>query len=568
MPIGSYAAKLTRNPVKRAFARIAGTLDLHSHFRLRPVLEQVGRLNAGRALRVLELGCGTGINLFELAERYPNLTGVGYDLNRDSITIASQTARRLFPGRLTFATTDICKADIPGGFDLVLLADVLEHVPNPAEVMRKAAAAVREGGHVLVSVPTPLFPRVFGARFHEAVGHLVPGYDLEALRALAGQDLALEAHRYSTGPLAYLPCGLFYRFCRSGSVAAKLFGAALHVFRALDRLNGPGRSCSLFASWHKLSACHGGPEGLRHTVAAVVVTYNRKELLARCLDALLAQTYPLDAIYVVDNASTDGTREMIAERYPGRVHYTRLPKNVGGAGGFHEGMRIASAGNSDWIWVMDDDVRAEPDALGRLLRAAPSQNAALVPVRVTDADGSLAEAACTRYDLGAWLCLPGRHMTSVMSQYPTVEDLPETLELANFSFEGALIPAAAIRRVGLPFAPFFIYGDDTEFALRLREIGMRVLLVRGARMRRMLAAAGPVKNASWKTRYIVRNQLWINRLHGRSRAARGLRNLVWAGALIASNTLRLRFLRDRGHFNASVRGVWEGLTGSLPTEAK
>ena len=565
MPIGSYAAKLARNPVKRAFARIAGTLDLHSHFRLRPVLEHVGRLNAGGALRALELGCGTGINLFELAERYPNLTGVGYDLNRDSITIASQTARRLFPGRLTFATTDICKADIPGGFDLVLLADVLEHVPNPAEVMRKAAAAVREGGHILVSVPTPLFPRIFGAGFHEAVGHLLPGYDLETLSALAPKELVIERHSYSTGPLAYLPCGLFYRFCRSGSLPAKLLGASLHLFRRLDHFNGPRRSCSLFASWRKL---HPGPRPAASSAAAVVVTYNRKELLARCLDALLAQTHALDAIYVVDNASTDGTREVIAERYQGRVHYTRLPKNVGGAGGFHEGMRIASMSSAEWLWVMDDDVRAESDALEQLLRAAPSQNAALVPVRLTDSDGSLAEAACTRYDLGRWLCLPGQHMTSVMSQYPAVEDLPETVELANFSFEGALIPAAAVRRVGLPLAPFFIYGDDTEFALRLREIGMRVLLVRAARMRRMLAAAGPVKSASWKTRYIVRNQLWINRLHGRSRAARSLRNLVWAGALIASNTLRLRFLRDREHFNASIRGVWEGLTGTLPTEAE
>lgn len=87
-------------------------------------------------------------------------------------------------------------------------------------------------------------------------------------------------------------------------------------------------------------------------VAAVVVTYNRKELLRECLQALLNQTRPLDEIIVVDNASTDGTDQMIPEEFP-QITHVRLPENIGGAGGFHEGMKLAYEKGHDWIWVMD-----------------------------------------------------------------------------------------------------------------------------------------------------------------------------------------------------------------------
>jgi len=84
-------------------------------------------------------------------------------------------------------------------------------------------------------------------------------------------------------------------------------------------------------------------------VCAVVVTYNRKDLLVECLEALRRQTGPLDAIYIIDNASTDGTPELLRSRgyRDGAVienpldgseiiiRYVRLPVNTGGAGGFH-----------------------------------------------------------------------------------------------------------------------------------------------------------------------------------------------------------------------------------------
>ena len=122
-------------------------------------------------------------------------------------------------------------------------------------------------------------------------------------------------------------------------------------------------------------------------VTAVVVTFNRKELLIECLEALARQTHPLDRVVLVDNASTDGTLQTveasgIAERLP--LDYLRITRNGGGAEGFHYAVRAGLDSGADWIWLMDDDCRPEPDALERLLaseKATAPGTAVLAPPR-------------------------------------------------------------------------------------------------------------------------------------------------------------------------------------------
>ena len=99
-------------------------------------------------------------------------------------------------------------------------------------------------------------------------------------------------------------------------------------------------------------------------VTAVVVTYNRKELLARCLEALAAQTHRIATTIVIDNASTDGTEDVL-ERFD--VQVTRRPENAGSAGGFAEGVIRAGEVGSDWVWLMDDDAEPTAEALETML---------------------------------------------------------------------------------------------------------------------------------------------------------------------------------------------------------
>ena len=115
--------------------------------------------------------------------------------------------------------------------------------------------------------------------------------------------------------------------------------------------------------------------------------------MQECLDSLLGQSRPPDAVFIVDNHSTDGTYDHLLGRglisavgdsqgigrtvrsvpVPGHgdrrldVHYVRLSENSGGAGGFHEGMKQAIEAGFDWLWLMDDDVLVAPDALAVLV---------------------------------------------------------------------------------------------------------------------------------------------------------------------------------------------------------
>ena len=125
------------------------------------------------------------------------------------------------------------------------------------------------------------------------------------------------------------------------------------------------------------------------TVCAIVVTYNRRELLVECLEKLQAQTRPPDRILVVDNASTDDTLELLSKREG--VDVLALDTNGGGAGGFEAGLREARRAGHDWYWLLDDDTFAEPDCLEQLLAGverAPSPPAVMTSV-VRWKDGSL-----------------------------------------------------------------------------------------------------------------------------------------------------------------------------------
>lgn len=201
------------------------------------------------------------------------------------------------------------------------------------------------------------------------------------------------------------------------------------------------------------------------THAAVVVAFNRKTLLRECLDGLLRQTLPLDAIFVVDNASTDGTDAHLREKgYLDQplIRYLRLTVNAGGAGGFHHGMQAASEAGYDWIWVMDDDTEPEPDALQSMEPLEVHKEVVAIANRKLDIHG--------RETLDGLRMMPNRGGSS--SPYPLVK---------FSSFVGLMIRREAIRTVGLPRAEFFIHNDDLEYCLRLRKVG-NLALAMGSRV--------------------------------------------------------------------------------------
>jgi rhamnopyranosyl-N-acetylglucosaminyl-diphospho-decaprenol beta-1,3/1,4-galactofuranosyltransferase len=272
-------------------------------------------------------------------------------------------------------------------------------------------------------------------------------------------------------------------------------------------------------------------ENKHETVAAVVVTYNRKELLRQCLGGILAQTRPVDAIYVVDNASTDGTDQMIAAEYADRVVYERLPENIGGAGGFHHGMKRAYEDGYDWIWVMDDDAQPEPGCLSELLSPqVPASVEVRVPVRVDDNGSSLLPGSS--FDLRNPF---RRSFRRPASQLPPVTNNPEVhlyIPVEDFTFEGTIFRRSIVRQVGFPHKDLFLWCDDTEYALRIaRCTGAKFLCCPSARIRHSAPSTGPL-SVHQRQYYAWRNSFWIYRHYGENMLVRLKPIILFAGLFL------------------------------------
>ncbi len=108
----------------------------------------------------------------------------------------------------------------------------------------------------------------------------------------------------------------------------------------------------------------------KNSVAAVVVTYNRKNLVKECIEAILSQERTSCDIIVIDNGSTDGTQELFRTQFSQtKIDYENVGKNLGCAESTARLVKKATELGYKYIWVMDDDVVPEPDALYQLLEA-------------------------------------------------------------------------------------------------------------------------------------------------------------------------------------------------------
>ena len=291
------------------------------------------------------------------------------------------------------------------------------------------------------------------------------------------------------------------------------------------------------------------PQLAPHGVCAVVVTYNRKELLRECLASLLAQTHPLRRILVVDNASTDGSSDMLAQRFPAsstpEVVVMRLPANIGGAGGFHEGMKRAAADTLEWLWLMDDDTIPRPDALEQLFAArqrfTPQRRPDLLASRVTWTDGSL------------------HPMNVPWAKHEDAEELFSsvacaTLPLRTATFVSLLLHRSVIEEFGLPIKEYFLAGDDVEYTARVLSRRFGVLVPASVVLHKTPTPAGTLDSAPPKFYYYVRNTVWMLT---RSEAFRGWRRakLAVRFVLTVAIYLRRRALKD-GSVTAVARGLW------------
>jgi GT2 family glycosyltransferase len=201
------------------------------------------------------------------------------------------------------------------------------------------------------------------------------------------------------------------------------------------------------------------------SIAAVVVTYNRKELLCKNLEMLFLQNYKIDKIVIVDNHSTDGTREYICDEFLDKIEqiqYEFLDENIGGAGGFEYGCKFAYENGYDYVWLMDDDGRPENEnTLNEIMKIVEKQKDEFLVVN------SLVTQDLVNLSFG--LITPKDTIESVK-----VHSVDGVYKGKINAFNGTLVSKSVFETIGFPNGQFFIKGDERDFTDRAKSAGAYV----------------------------------------------------------------------------------------------
>lgn len=276
-------------------------------------------------------------------------------------------------------------------------------------------------------------------------------------------------------------------------------------------------------------------------VAAVVVTYNRLPLLQQCLRALAAQSAHLEAIWLIDNASTDGTQTAVQAMHLENLVYRNTGKNLGGAGGFAYGVKEAAMAGYDALWLMDDDTIPEREALQNLLE-------------------------CDRKLEGKYGWLSSRALApdgtdqpmnrQRKTPYTDVEGYTENqVPAVMASFVSLFLRTDIVKKFGIPIADFFIWSDDWEYTRRISK-ELPCYVASESRVVHAMKNLGTVNIATdvparWERyRYFYRNDVVLYRREG-------IRGWLWLLAKDLWHTVQV-VLDSRGSRCARISIIWKG----------
>ena len=192
------------------------------------------------------------------------------------------------------------------------------------------------------------------------------------------------------------------------------------------------------------------------SVAAVVVTYNRRNLVKECIEAILGQRNASCDIIVIDNGSTDGTEELFHSVFKNSsIDYENVGENLGCAESTARMVKKATERGYKYIWVMDDDVVPEPNALEELLKAGK---------KLDDNWGILSGVA---YWTNGSICEANRQKKTIFTFMKESDYKKDLVKVKMVSLASMFIKAEAVKRVGTLKGEYFIYSEDYDFCARV-----------------------------------------------------------------------------------------------------
>lgn len=300
-------------------------------------------------------------------------------------------------------------------------------------------------------------------------------------------------------------------------------------------------------------------------VAIIVVNWNTPDLVLECLAALRKSKDVHWHLYLVDNASTDGSASRLCNLGPD-VTFMQSPTNGGWTGGNNFGIRRALEDGYDRLFMLNSDAMVFPNTLAILLQEARHRPTAIIgPVQVSLCE-SFYNFAGTTIAPETGLPIVARTFSSNSPEAELILDIHPT---AYVQGSGLLVTRDHFERLGLFDDRYYLNFDDTDFCAKARAEGFEVILIKAARLRHAFSGSIGGVASPLNKYFLTRNSLLFAKTHATSRQRRahwlslirsGLSDTWQQGRL--RRIIKLLFGKEP-RLRAFRRGIFDYLTGRL-----
>lgn len=285
-------------------------------------------------------------------------------------------------------------------------------------------------------------------------------------------------------------------------------------------------------------------------VAIIVVTFNRKELLVKNIQALKKQTYQNFDFYIIDNASTDNTYDAIQKYVDNEnIFYKNTKKNLGGAGGFNFGLKWVLKKDYKYVWLMDDDTIPEDNALEELINASNilEDDFGFLSSIVLWKNGALCEMNKQKiqkpwYTKGQYL------------QYGLLKTYYAT-------FVSFFIKSSTVKEIGYPIKDFFIWGDDIEYTNRISKQYVNYIVGKSKVLHEIKNNEGSNIAKDDLTRlsrykYAYRNEVYIAKTNGFVGLVRQFAKILFHMYRVIRYSKKNKFKKINIILTSSIKGIF------------
>ncbi len=287
-------------------------------------------------------------------------------------------------------------------------------------------------------------------------------------------------------------------------------------------------------------------------VAIVLINLNQEQHTRECISSLLKVSYTAAEIILIDNNSTDGSGGRLHQQFPS-VIYRRLEENLGFAGGNNVGIEIALAHGVDYVLLLNNDTVVEPGFIQPLVNAAISEpllGAQCGKIyQFSDrqtlwyAGGILHIDKADANHRGMW--------EKDIGQYDKVEDTDFASGCMFF------VPARVIKDTGMLDDTLFIYQEDTDWCMRMKEWGYRIIYNPNSRIWHKVSVTNRI-DSPFYLYFTIRNKIIFLRKH--SRPSQWMRHLPYFVYFFMRHLIRMSL---KWHSARGTRAVLYGIIDGL-----